>query len=110
MRATAPWVPFLFWRLDEHWERLGDVHAPELKMAPSEYFKRQCFVSVEPDEEPVKYTIDYMGNKGLVFSTDYPHPDSKFPEAVQSFLTLPISDEDKRVILWDNCAQYYGVE
>ncbi len=110
LEGNCSWVPFLFWRLDEHWERLGDVHAPELKMAPSEYFKRQCFVSVEPDEEPVKYTIDYMGNKGLVFSTDYPHPDSKFPEAVQSFLTLPISDEDKRMILWDNCAQYYGVE
>ena len=79
-------------------------------MAPSEYFKRQCFASAEPDEEPVKYVVDYLGNDRLVFSTDFPHGDSKFPEAIDSFLQLPISDDDKRKILWDNCAYYYGIE
>ena len=57
-------------------------------MAPSEYFKRQVFVSVEPDEAGVKYVIDYIGTDRLVFSTDYPHGDSKFPHAVESFLNL----------------------
>ncbi len=110
LEGNCSWLPFLLWRLDEHWEREGDVYAPELKMAPSEYFKRQCFASVEADEEPVKYVIDYMGNGHIVFSTDFPHGDSKFPESVQRFLQLPISDDDKRKILWDNCAQYYGIE
>ena len=110
LEGNCSWLPFLLWRLDEHWERLGDVHAPELTMAPSEYFKRQCFASAEPDEEPVKYVIDYLGNDHLVFSTDFPHGDSKFPEAIDSFLQLPISDDDKRKILWDNCAYYYGIE
>ena len=103
-------MPFLLWRLDEHWEQEGDVYAPELKMPPSEYFKRQCFASVEADEEPVKYVIDYMGNERLVFSTDFPHGDSKFPTSVARFLKLPIGDEDKRKVLWDNCAQYYGIK
>ena len=76
-------------------------------MKPSEYFKRQCFVSVEPDEDGVKYVIDYIGTGRLVFSTDYPHGDSKFPDAVETFLDLPISDNDKRKILWDNCAEFY---
>src|SRR5438093_1542281 len=100
--------PFLMWRMDEHWERTGDVHAPELKMAPSQYWKRQCFASAEADEEPVKYVIDYLGNGGLVFSTDFPHGDSKFPPAVERFLQIDMPDEDKRKILWDNCASYYG--
>jgi predicted TIM-barrel fold metal-dependent hydrolase len=109
LEGNCSWVPWLLWRLDEHWEQLGDVWAPELKMAPSEYFKRQCFASVEGDEEPVKGVIDYMGNDRIVFSTDYPHGDSKYPHAVERFLRLPITDEDKRKILWDNCASYYGV-
>ena len=46
-------------------ERQGDVYAAELKAAPSEYFKRQCFVSVECDEEPVKYVIDAIGDDRL---------------------------------------------
>jgi len=109
LEGNCSWLPFLLWRMDEHWERTGDVHAPELKVAPSEYWKRQCFASAEADEEPVKYVIDYMGNGGLVFSTDFPHPDSKFPASVERFLKLDITDDDKEMILWDNCAAYYGI-
>ena len=79
-------------------------------MAPSEYFKRQIFVSVEPDEAGVKYVIDFIGPDRLVFSTDYPHGDSKFPDAVESFLKLKITDQEKRKILWHNCAAFYRVD
>ncbi len=108
LEGNCSWLPFLLWRLDEHWEQSGDVWAPEVSMAPSEYFKRQGYASVEGDEEPVKYVIQDMGNENLVFSTDYPHGDSKYPVAVERFLDLPITDDDKRKILWDNCADLYG--
>ena len=111
LEANCGWLPWLLWRMDEACEREADVWSPDLAMPPSEYFKRQCFVSVEPDEEPVKYVIDYLGNERIVFSTDYPHGDSKFPHAVESFLELPtISAEDKHKILWDNCAAYYALD
>ncbi len=109
LEGNCSWLPWLLYRLDEHWEQTGDRDAPELTMAPSEYFKRQCFASVEADEEPVKYAIDYAGNDRIVFSTDYPHSDSKYPNSVERFLKLDISDDDKRKILWDNCAYIYGV-
>ena len=107
LEANCTWLPWLLWRLDEGWEREGDVWAKDLTMAPSQYFKRQVFVSVEPDEAGVKYVIDYIGTDRLVFSTDYPHGDSKFPHAVESFLKLEITQDDKRKILWDNCAEFY---
>jgi predicted TIM-barrel fold metal-dependent hydrolase len=109
LEANCTWLPWLLWRLDEGWEREGDVWAKDLTMKPSDYFKRQCFVSVEPDEDGVKYVIDYIGADRLVFSTDYPHGDSKFPNAVESFLTLGLSKDDTRKILWDNCAMFYKV-
>jgi len=109
LEGNCSWVPFLLWRMDEHAEWLGDVYAKELTMAPSAYFKRQCFVSVECDEEPVRHVIDAIGDDRIVFSTDFPHGDSKFPRAVESFLQLPISEQSKRKILWDNCAAYYGL-
>ena len=110
LEGNCSWVPFLLWRLDEHYKLWGDVCAADLKMLPSEYYKRQCFASVEADEDLVKYVIDYMGNDRLVFSTDFPHGDSKWPKAVESFLRLPITDEDKKMILWDNCAEYYEIK
>jgi predicted TIM-barrel fold metal-dependent hydrolase len=109
LEANCAWAPWLLWRLDEAYEREADVFVPELKMTPTEYFKRQCWVSVEPDEEPAKYTIDWVGSDKIVFSTDYPHGDSKYPEAVSSFLKLGISEDDKRKILWDNCAGLYNL-
>jgi predicted TIM-barrel fold metal-dependent hydrolase len=72
LEANCSWLPWLLWRLDEGWEREGDIWAPDLSMAPSAYFKRQCVVSVEPDEITVKHVIDGIGNHGIVFSTDYP--------------------------------------
>src|SRR5262245_40358854 len=109
LEANCTWLPWLLWRLDEGWEREGDIWAKDLTMKPSDYFKRQVFVSVEPDEAGVKYVIDDLGADRLVFSTDYPHGDSKYPHAVESFLSLKISDEEKRKILWDNCAEFYYV-
>jgi predicted TIM-barrel fold metal-dependent hydrolase len=110
LEANCSWLPWLLWRLDEGWEREGDVWAPDVTEPPSKYFKRQCVASVEPDEATVKYVIDNLGAGSLVFSTDYPHGDSRYPEAVDHFLRLPISDQDKRRILWNNCADYYAIE
>jgi predicted TIM-barrel fold metal-dependent hydrolase len=110
LEGNCSWLPFLLWRLDEHWELYGDQWAPQLPNPPSYYFKRQCYASVECDEEPGKYAIDFVGNERLIFSTDFPHVDTKDPRAVERFLELPFSAEDKRKILWDNCAAYYGVK
>ena len=107
LEANCSWLPWLLWRLDEGYEREGDIFMPELTMKPSDYFRRQCWVSIEPDETPARYTIAEFGCDQLVFSTDYPHGDSKYPHAVDSFLKLSLSDDNKRKILWDNCARFY---
>jgi hypothetical protein len=40
----------------------------------------------------------------------YPRSDGAFPEAMQQFLTLPLSDDARRKILWENCARLYAIE
>src|SRR5579883_1654921 len=111
LEANCSWAPWLLWRLDEGWELEGDVFMPDLTMKPSDYFRRQCWISIEPDETPARHMIDDFGCDQLVFSTDYPHSDSRYPHAVEAFLELEsLPDEDKRKILWDNCARFYTVE
>ena len=110
LEANCAWIPWLLWRIEEMHELELDAYMPELQESPIELFKRQCWVSIEPDEDPARYAIDYIGNDQLVFSTDYPHGDSRYPNAVNAFLELDITDEDKRKILWDNCARFYKVE
>jgi uncharacterized protein len=110
LEGNCSWLQWLLWRLDEHAEMFADVWSPELKLAPSEYFKRQCYVSVDSEEHPVKWVIDALGSDNIVYSTDYPHVDAHFPHSADHFMELPIADEHKRKILWDNCAQLYGMK
>jgi uncharacterized protein len=110
LEGNCAWAPWLFYRLDEHWEWLGKMEAPELTMKPSDYFRRNCWLSVEADEELVRQYVEVFGDDNLVFSTDYPHADSKYPHAVEAFLKLPLSETSKRKILWDNWCRLYDVE
>ena len=108
LEGNCSWVPWLVWRLNEHYELSGRFESPDLKLEPAEYFQRQCYVSVEPDEEPAKFIEESGLTDTVVFSTDYPHNDAKYPHATDLFLTMPLSEEAKRKILWDNCARLYS--
>jgi predicted TIM-barrel fold metal-dependent hydrolase len=110
LEGNCSWAPFMLYRLDEHWEWTGRYEAPELKRKPSEYFVENCFVSCEADEEPAKYYFDAFGDDNVVYSTDYPHADSKFPHATKSFLELPFAEGTKRKVLWDNYARLYDLQ
>ncbi len=109
LEGNCGWAPWLLDRLDEHWEWVGDKDAPGLDRRPSEYFRSNCFLSIEADERPARYYVDWFGNDNLVFSTDYPHGDSKFPASVSAFLELPIDDDTKRKALWENWCRLYGM-
>ena len=108
LEGNCAWAPWLFHRLDEHWEWVGRHEAPELRRKPSEYFRTNCFLAVEADERPVAHYVEWFGDDNLVFSTDYPHADSKYPHAVEEFFRLPLSPASQRKILWENWARLYG--
>ncbi|HUY64932.1 MAG TPA: amidohydrolase family protein [Acidimicrobiales bacterium] len=109
LEGNCSWAPFMMYRLDEHWEWTGRYEAPELQMKPSEYFLRNCFVSCEADEAVASHYFEDFGDDNVVFSTDYPHADSKFPHATESFLSLPFNDSTKKKLLWDNYVKLYKV-
>jgi predicted TIM-barrel fold metal-dependent hydrolase len=107
LEGNCSWAPWLMHRLDEHYEWAGTLDGPELRLKPSEYFRRNCFLSVESDEVTVSQYVDWFGDDNLLFSTDYPHADSQYPNVVKTFLELPLSDASKRKIMWDNSARLY---
>ena len=92
LEAGCGWVPFWLHRMDEHWENAtkkdfgltGITEKP-----PSEYFRRQCYVSADSSEYMLAQVIELIGDDKIVFTTDYPHPDSPWPHAVEEFLALP---------------------
>ena len=109
LEGNCSWAPFMLYRLDEHWEWMGKYEAPEVQEPPSAYFLRNCFVSCEADEAAAKHYFEDYGDDNVVFSTDYPHADSKYPKATESFLSLGFAASTQRKLLWDNYAKLYKV-
>lgn len=110
LEGTAGWIGWWLWRLDDHWEKFGPGSDVPLSRLPSEYFKRQCYIALDVDEEPAIQAIRDVGPDYFVVSTDYPHADSAFPDAMNQFFALDLDPEARRKILWDNCARFYGIK
>ena len=109
LEGNCSWAPWLMHRLDEHAEWVGWYEAPNLSKKPSEYFRDNCFVSVEVDEETVVHYLDWFGDDNLVFSTDFPHGDSQYPHAVDTLRKLPLGEETQRKIVGDNWSRLYDI-
>lgn len=107
LECYCGWVSFLLHRMDN---AMAKGRFPTAgNMAPSEYFQRQCWISTEHEKE-LPMIIQLIGDDKIVFSTDYPHGDSEFPDAVKEFLELDgVSEASQRKILWDNCARLYNL-
>lgn len=110
LEGNCGWLPWWLSRLDDQWKKYGGGEATRLSALPSEYFRRQCWIATDVDEELVRVVIDEIGDDNIVMSTDYPHADGPYPHATEEFLGLPgVSDQSKRKILWDNCIRLYGL-
>jgi hypothetical protein len=63
-----------------------------------------------PGEVAHRDVLKRIGDDNVVISTDYPHADSHWPDAMNHFMALEMPSSSRRKILWDNCARLYGVQ
>ena len=88
------------------------AEVPHLKMPPSEYIRRNLWISTQPMEEPerpedLRRTIDWIGWDRLLFATDYPHWD--FDDPRHAF-PIPLCDAEKRMIFRGNAEAVYKLD
>jgi predicted TIM-barrel fold metal-dependent hydrolase len=109
VECGAVWAMGYCHRLDEHMKSWPTTHAT-LTMKPSEYFRRQVFVSVEEYEPGLAAMLDLYPHN-VVFESDYPHPDGTFPGATADLLECgELSEHQKRAVLRDNSLRLYGLD
>jgi predicted TIM-barrel fold metal-dependent hydrolase len=110
MEAGCGWLPSWLHRIDEQLELAGAAEFPELTRSAWDTFGSNCWISTECEDRYVADVIRWMGDDHIVYETDFPHPDSKYPHATDTFLALPtdlITAESKAKILWDNAVDLY---
>ena len=105
------WGPSLAWRLDAHWRKMRS-EVPDLKRAPSEYFKTNLWFSTQPMEEPenpadLMRIFEWIGWDRVMFATDYPHWDFDDPRYA---LPVAIGDAERRKLFRENALQVYKLD
>jgi predicted TIM-barrel fold metal-dependent hydrolase len=110
LEGSGGWCAPMLQRFDHHVQVFGSRYQ---KTPPSEIFKRQCYISFDPDEEALAYTANskYVGADRIVWASDYPHPDAKIPGIVRELeeATETLNDDQRRLIFGENAARLYSI-
>ena len=103
------WLPFWTKRMDEQAEYVGST-APMLHKC-SEYVtggRFFCSVEMHEGEEMFNLVTNYLGNDVLMYASDYPHSECRFPESVDHVLGwTSMSDQTRQKLIWDNATRFY---
>ena len=87
----------------------GDT-STEMKLRPSEYFQRQCWITGEADERPFSAIANIIGAERLHWGSDYPHeeghaqPVKKISQCLQQ-----LSKADRDLIFGENACALYNL-
>jgi predicted TIM-barrel fold metal-dependent hydrolase len=81
------------------------------RMSVTELFRRQCFVSGDPDESSATHIIDYVGAECFMWASDYPHPDH--PHTWVDDLTQyanSLKESSRKKVLGENVSRIYKLD
>ena len=115
--AGTGWLPWLaqeldyrHWRLWEAKEFWADKGGAKLETKPSELFKRQIYATFQEDEAAMSL-IPFFGEGHLLWASDYPHPDSVWPNSRAAIerQMKNLSPEMRQKLTRDNAAKLYGL-
>jgi predicted TIM-barrel fold metal-dependent hydrolase len=115
LEAGTGWVPYMMDRLDRSYGAWATSQHKEygdwVKRKPSEYIAGgNIYFSCEGGEESLKYAIERIGDRVLLYASDFPH-EVNVERAQHEIAELrerdDLSAETKRNILHDNVRRFY---
>jgi uncharacterized protein len=113
VEADGGWLPHLLFRMDHAYKFARYwMKAKELEHLPSEYVKRQVYVTHQEDATAFRFKDD-LNIKHVMWATDFPHMDSTYPNSLNVLEQITkgnlTSDEVKSVV-HDNVVELYDLK
>jgi uncharacterized protein len=111
LESGGGWAASLLERMDEEIEA-NPQEARWLSMKPSEYFRRQCWISFEPDDPTLPRLADLIGEDRILWASDFPHSDAIYPGTVKALedTIAPLGDDVKARIRGTNALDAYRLD
>jgi predicted TIM-barrel fold metal-dependent hydrolase len=107
------WLPFWASRMDDQAVYIGTGAIPEkLQHKFSDYMAGGRFfagIVIHEGEKMAKMVTDFLGNHVLMYASDYPHAESRFPDSVDKVLSWnSLGSATLQKLMWDNAVRLYG--
>lgn len=109
----AGWAAYFIQRMDYLFhKRVNYMRSSPIRdkgLLPSDYFKRNAYLTFMDDRSGI-FIRELIGVERLMWSSDYPHNDSTWPDSQQVIASLfkGVPESHKRKILAENAARLYG--
>ncbi len=112
LESGASWIGYWLDRMDAVYASpQGMLVRKLLEEKPSFYFRRQCWISGDPDETTLSAVIPLVGEDRFFWASDFPHPDHPpeyVPEVARIVRELP--ESARAGFLGRNVLRAYGIE
>jgi predicted TIM-barrel fold metal-dependent hydrolase len=110
LESGASWIGYWLDRMDSVFEMPQGKTIP-LKNPPSSYFKRQCWISADPDETTLAAIMPLVGEDRFFWASDFPHPDHAPKYAGHmNRIAAQLGPEARAGLLGRNVSQAYGLD
>ncbi len=109
LEVGAGWISNWLDRMDDVYNSyIG--HALPLKEKPSYYFKRNVFISADPDEHALPAMIELCGEDRFFCASDFPHPDhiGNYIAEVEE-IAAKLEPSARRKLLGENVMRAYNL-
>ena len=103
------WLPFWAKRMDDQVTYMGFV-AKDLQHTMSEYMTSGrffCSIVLHEGPELVRLVSEILGDDILMFGSDYPHAESRFPVSVKVVDEWEMPDERRAKLMHENAAKCF---
>jgi len=111
IESGAGWVPFWLEGMEHQMSEFRTRENRKLQLSPTEYFRRNFWVSFWFETLAPTKLLDVIGADRLLFETDYPHPTSLYP-GVQDKLVSVLGDQPyavRKQVLQDNASGLFNL-
>lgn len=112
--AGVGWIPYLLWRLDDHYMELSD-DLPLLDKLPSEYVENRVYFSTQPlgltakRPKHLAMMLELVGTESVLYASDLPHADFDPPEELYDRVVDHFEVETVRDMMGESASRVFGL-
>lgn len=108
LEVGAGWASYWLDRMDAVYDSIIGRSLP-IKERPSEYFKRNVWISADPDEKALPAMVDLLGADRFFWASDFPHPDhtGDYIKELEN-ITTKMPEQSRLQVLGENVRRVYN--